>query len=96
MDSGGDVERRPAEEESSHGGEADHSSPPLLPVEVRGGHPHLVHGHRRRSGVHGDRPHPGRSNQVGLGNPQGSGGSAGDAVDGVTGGRGQAVLPVSY
>ena len=94
MSSGGDVEWCPAEEKSSHGGETDHGSPPLLPVKVGGGHPHLAHGHRRRPGVHGDRPHPRRSQQVGLGNSQRSGGSASDAVDGVAGGRGQAVLAV--
>ena len=40
---GGDVERSPAEEEGGHGGETDHSSPPLLPVQVGGGHPHLAY-----------------------------------------------------
>ena len=98
MGSGGDVKWPPTDEKGSHGSETDHGSPALLPVEVGGGrHPHLADGHRRRPAwhcLHRDRPHPRRPQEVGLGNPQGSGSSAGDAVDGVTGGRGQATLPV--
>ena len=98
MGSGGDVEWTPGYEKGSHGSCTDHGSSALLPVEVGGGllNSHLADGGRPAwHCLHGHRPHPRhRAQEVGLGKPQGSGGSAGDAVDRVAGGRSQAALPV--